>query len=446
MHMRGIVLAVSVLGAAVLACAAPGTTVTVSEDEIATRVAATMTAAVAEPGGPSGSAVPHEPVTEEASPTPEPLLRVTYTDGGNAWLYKEGGAPAQVTTSDGVSDVRLSDDGALIAFIHRETPDGHGELRVIRADGSGETVLLTAADLDAMYPLAEYIVGTDISMMEFVPGTHTLVFNTYAIPEFVGFMKYDDLWAIDADSGTLTRLLPGGSGGDFSISPDGTQIALTRPTSISLINADGTNLRPDLVTFPNVITYSEFLYYPDPVWRPDSSAVGVVIPSEDPLSPAASGAVWCIPAGGGPAVLVGTVHGDVYFPSFGGPLIPRDLGRVAFIRSTGAPGGDTLYIANSDGSGEVSYASGSIQWEGWSPDGVHFVYRADGPMTLQLGTIGAAPTPLGSGMSLRWVNSLEFVYLSGSSGSWTLMLGTIGGGSLPLASPAGDSVAFDFTE
>ncbi len=443
MHRERWVWPAAALLLAALACAAPGTSSPVSEDEIATRVAATMTAAAEAPGSPEA---PHALPSEEPSPTPEPLLRIAYTDGSNVWFYQEGMPPRQVTTSGGVFGVRLSSDGTLIAFLRRETGSDHGELRAVRADGSGETVLLTPAALDAFYPPAPNVVGTDISMMHFLPGTHTLIFNTYAIPEFIGLMKHDDLWAINVESSALTNLLPAGSGGDFAISPDGSQIAVVRPDSISLVNADGSNLRSGLVTFPQVLTYSEFLYYPLPVWMADSSAVGFVIPSEEPLAPGASGSVWRVPASGGAAVRVGTITGDCYFPSFGGPLISPDLARVAFTRPTGTPNVETLFIANADGSGETSYATGAVEWEGWSPDGVHFAYRLDGPMNLYLGTVGAAASPLPAGLSLEWVHATDYLYLTGSGTSWTLMLGSTSGASMPLASLSSPSTAFDFVE
>ncbi len=436
---------VGMLLMAVSACAVPTTSTPVSEAEIATRVAGTMTAVAGatEPGSP---AVPHGAATVEPLPTPEPLLRIAYTDGNNVWFYQAGMAPRQVTTSGGVYGVRLSDDGAWVAFLRRETGSDHGELRAVRTDGSGETVLLTPAALDAFYPPAPHVIGTDVSSMDFIAGTHTLVFNTYAIPEVIGLMNHDDLWAIDVDSGILTSLLPAGSGGDFAISPDGAQIVVVRPDSISLIDVDGSNLRPGLLTFPHVITYSEFLYYPPAVWAADSSAVGFLIPSEDPLGASVSGSVWRIPANGGAPVRLGTINGDCYFPSFGGPLIAPDLARVAFTRPTGTPNVETLFITNADGSGEMSYATGDVEWEGWSPDGMHFAYRLDGPMNLYLGTVGAAPSSLPSGMSLEWVNAAQYLYLTGSGTSWTLMLGSTSGISIPLASLSSPSMAFDFIE
>lgn len=443
MHREQWVWPVVALLLGTLACAAPGTSSPVSEDEIATRVAATMTAAAEEHGSPDA---PHALPSEESSPTPEPVLRIAYTGGSNVWFYQEGTAPRQVTTSGGAYGVRLSDDGAWVAFLRRETGSDHGELRAVRTDGTGEAVLLTPAALDAFYPPTPNVVGTDFSSMHFLPGTHTLVFNTYAIPEFIGLMKRDDLWAINVDDGILTNLLPAGSGGDFAISPDGRQIAVVRPDSLSLVNADGSRLRSGLVTFPRVLTYSEFLYYPLPVWTADSAAVGFVIPSEEPLAPGASGSVWRIPVSGDAPVRLGTITGDCYFPSFGGPLLSPDLARVAFTRPTGTPNVETLFIANADGSSEVSYATGAIEWEGWSPDGVHFAYRLDGPMNLYLGAVGAAPSALPSGMSLEWVNAIKYLYLTGSGTSWTLMLASTSGASLPLASLSSPSMAFDFVE
>ena len=63
---------------------------------------------------------------------------------------------------------------------------------------------------------------------------------------------------------------------------------------MGIANINGSNLQMDLVTFTPVITYSEYMYTPPPVWALDSSAYGVAIPSEDPLAPNPTGTVWII--------------------------------------------------------------------------------------------------------------------------------------------------------
>ena len=436
---------VLVLG--MLACALPGPTTLSPEDQIATQVAATLTAAA-----PVSPEIPAEsPVVSAEAPVvsaepPEPVLRIVYTDGGNVWLIEGDGPAVQVTSSGGAERVLISGDGEKIAFLWRAAPEGRSELRAVNADGTGETTLLTAGQLDALYPPAENILGTDISAIDFIPGTHTLVFNTYAIPEFIGLMMHDDLLTVDADTGVMGTLLAGGSGGDFAVSPDGSQIAVVTSTSIALINSDGSGLRPNLVTFPMVITYSEFLFYPLVVWSPDSSALGAAIPSNDPLIPTPSGSMWRIPADGSPATLVGTISGHFYFSFWRNSALSPNLNRVAFTRPTATVNVDELYIANADGSDELAYVDGITNWQGWAPDSSHFVYSDSGtPASLILGEVGTMAWSLGPGTDVRWISDSEFLFVSGTHGAYALSRGDLGGATTALAYPAGNNVWFDFT-
>jgi hypothetical protein len=400
------------------------------------------TPTLAGPGPTEGATPPasEAPAPPAATPTP----RIVYTDAGNLWALEEDGSSHQVTFDGGASDVYLSDDGERLAYVWRSDPAGHGELRAVDADGGATTVLLTAAQLDALYPIAEGTVGTDLSQIAFLPGTHRLVFNTYLIPEFMGFSKHDDLWMIDTETAELISLLPAGDGGDFAIAPDGSQMAVIRPTSVSAVNADGTNYRPDLITFPWVITYSEFLFYPLAVWNPESTALVASIPSEDPLADSAGGTLWRIPAGAGPATPLATIPGGFYFHFWRSPAVSPDLTRVAFTRHAGADDED-LYLAQVDGTGEVIYTTGDVDWAGWAPDSNHFAFTLGTPSDLMIGAPGEPPTPIGSGTRFRWVSATEYLFLAGTGGSWTLTRGTIGGPPETLVSPAGDPVSYDFS-
>jgi hypothetical protein len=440
MNVRRTTLLSLALAAAAMACAVPGLPTPPAAGEIATMVAATLAAVDPLSPGAGASATPEEP-----APPPGPApLRIVYLDAGNVWLLEEGAAPVQLTSGGGARSLRISSDGQRVAYLWSSTPDAHVELRAVRADGSGATTVLSAAALDALYPIPTGVIGWQLWHFEFIPGTHTVVFTTTGIPEFIGLHRADDLLAVDADSGALTTLLPPGSGGTFAIAPDGSRIAVASPNAIGLVDADGANHRPNLITYPTIITYSEFLFSPPMVWAPDSSAVGMVIPSEDPLAPAPGGAVWRIPAAGGPAVMLGTLTGQLYFPQMGGgSLLSPNLARVAILRDTATPNIRQLVLANADGSGETVYVTDDIQWAGWAPDSTHFVFGQGSPTGLTLGQVGGASAPIGSGTDLRWISPTEFLYLSGSYGAWSLVRGGIGAASTTLVSPAGDFTSFD---
>lgn len=424
---------------AALACSLP------SAEEVgnlATSVAATLTAAAGvTPLGPE--AAPSD-TPEPPTPTPPPpVLRIVYLDGGNVMLIEGGAPPVALTGSGDAEDVRISDDGAKIVYTRRFGFDTGVEMRSMNEDGSGDIALLTSAYLGSLYPVPAFAVGIDVSSFGFIPGSHTVLFNTLAIPAEVGLHKFNDLLSVDADSGAVSTLLPPGAGGDFFVSPDGSRIAFTQPEAISLIDSDGTDLAAAIVPYSAVITYSEGQYYARVTWASDSSAAGSVIPSVDPLAPGAGGSVWIIPASGATATHVTDLTGDFLFGGMADRLSP-DLSRIGFPRDTAVPNVSELVLANADGTGASVYATGQITWLGWAPFSSHFTYSFGDPTNVQLGTPGGGPVPLATGIRLRWIDATQFLYLSGSYGSWTLQRGEIGAASVPLASPAGDFIAYDF--
>lgn len=461
MRYRLVVVVALALAMAALSCGLPTPTPTIDSDLVATEVAKTLgpdqppadhvATSIAEtltaapsPPTPTATTTPSPTAVPPTSPPPPPpLLRIVYTDNGNIWLIEGSNPPTQLTSSGDADQVLISSDGQKVAFVRHNDATGTEQLRSVNHDGTGEITLLNQAQLDALHPLGPALHNIP-NNLRFVPGTHNLLFTTQAIFEGPGLALYEDLIQVDADTGTVTTVLTPGNGGMFEVSPDGSQIAISRPTSISLANTDGSNIRADLVTFPSIITYSEFQYRPPPVWAPDSSAVGIAIPSEDPLTSPTYGTIWRIPANGDPPINLAIITGEFYFSQLSrGASFSPDLSKLAYRVETGTPNIYELRISNADGSAPTSYFTGEITWQGWNPDSMNFVYSI-GPTNMQLGKVGLAPLPLAVGIRLRWITPTEYLYLAGSFGSWTLRKGELGGSDIPLASPSGDFVQYDF--
>lgn len=448
---KSMLIVLSLIPLAIYACS-PGGAPAIDRDALATSVAGTLQAKGVEPksaeqGGEAQAAPTAEapaPATETAPPPtlPPAPRRIVYTDAGNVWLLEEGGLPQQLTTSGSAQDVFISDDGQRVVFIYEDSAAGTYELRAVDAAGSPEQVLLTQAQLDALHPLGGAL-HIRLAQLDFIPGSHDLLFNTRATFEGPGLAKYDDLLRLDADSGALTPLLAPGDGGDFTLSRDGTRVALVKPDSIRQADIDGSGLTAPLITFTPVMTYSEYQYYPDPVWAADG-AMGVVIPPQDPLGPDPIAEVWVVSAGGSPS-LMATVHAQTFFAqAFGAPLISPDLMRVVYSRDTTTPNIRNFYLANADGSGESVYVSGDVRWTGWNPTGDYLVFE-QGTGNLILGQPSVPPAPFVIGTRLRWIGPDEALYTNGSFGSWTLMRVRVGEAPQLLVSPAGDFIAFDAT-
>lgn len=419
--------------------------------DIQTSVAGTLTAlAGTSTGGPGLT-----PAAQTATATPpveEPaVLRIVYTDNvnrfrGNLWIIEDGAAPRQLTFSGQDHSPLLSDDGRLVAFLRTVDPNlDASELWVVNSDGSGERALVTQAWLGGIRP------GETSSLwrVAWVPGSQRLAFSTRAVFEGPGLLTNDDLYAVNAEDGSIIVLLPPGSNAaEFFYSPDGTKIALSSPDTIGLMNADGSGRR-DLVTYAVINTASEFWYSVPVRWAPESTHFRAAIPSADPFAPDPTGTLWHIPADGSPAFSLATLSGNFYFISSDYHWYAPDLQKVAFLRSIGDPAGNVreLHIAGGDGSADSIYVTApSIQWLGWAPDSQRFVYEF-GDATY-LGEIGAAPQPLFSDIARafepRWISNDQILFFLGGYGAWQLRLGAPGGTSGVIAAPAGDVVQFDF--
>jgi hypothetical protein len=434
LHARLVLIAL--LGAG-LACNAPGTVEPTSE----LQQPASPTLEPESQDLPTATPVPDltpEPAAATAEPRP---LRIVYAADDELWALELGSAPTLLATIGGVSEVRISDDGERLVYAVRDPEQDTTELRGINFDGSNDRVLLDPGAFDALYPLDGALHYT-LSQISLVPETHVAMFNTRAVFEGPGLAKNNDLLTVDADTGALTRILDRGDGGDFTLSPDGTQLAITRPDSIGFVSTDGTDLRPERLTFPWVITYSEYFYYPFPVWS--EASVLVAIPSEDPFFAPLTGAVWTVPADGSESSLLTTIKGNFFAPQGAISSISPDGNLVGYYDTDSSSGMSWLVIQTIGDDAGTIYGIDALDWKGWAPGSDYFVYTTGSGPELYLGRMGAEPVMIGSGSGLQWIGPTEFLYLSGSRGDWTLTLSAIEGESVPLVELSAKFVSYDF--
>lgn len=432
------------------------------EGSIATSVAATLEAAEAE----SVDEEEGEDFEPDLSPemvvtgeivliptdTPEPPIltlitqKAAYVKDGNVFYWEEGIPPLTLTTSGDASDVRISDDGNVVAFTRG--PDWyHQELWAINSDGSNIRQLVSQTTLSS-YITTRTALTARIYSFEFKPGTHQVAFNTQLTFEGPGLFINDDLRIVDADSTALATILAPGDAGNFFYSPDGTKIGLSTNDQISVVNADGTG-RIDLLAFPSVITYSEYQYYPPLYWTADGSAIRVIIPPADPLaSPPELTRVWHLPADGTPPTTLMTMV-TVAFPLNSAPL-SRDAERVAYLvqLSSGDPPIYDLHLANVDGSGDVVYATGPIAFHGWGTNGEYFLY-SDADPNPKIGQYGAGSTPLASVtkvINASWADASHFFFQSKDGANFEFWLGEVGAPSTPIDSTTSGLISYDCVE
>ncbi len=432
---------------ALTSCNAP-----VDEQALNAAVAATLEASGlgSEPKLPD-SADTTAPGDEAPAPPPAPdtpvpstpgVLTVAYLNDGDVWFYQEGGIPVQLTTSGYANEIKLSMDGELAVFVWYNNATNVHELHAVQTATATETVLLTQADLDGLFPLDGALHHVPYRF-EFLPGTHNILLSTRKTFEGPGLAPNNDLWSIDGDNGARTSLLAPGMGGDFYLSPSGTKVALTQASSIGFANADGSGRSPDHLIFPSVITYSEYQYYPIAIWAPDESAIAVVIPPEDPFV-SDTAQVFLLPVSGGSTHVV-DLTGFTYFRNQGQtPLIAPDLTRAAYMRET-APNTFDLVIQPLDGSAETIYASGNIAWDGWNPDSIRAVYSVV-PSNLMLVGPGLSPTGVGFGLHFDWVDGDTFLYLDTLTSTHRFSLVNMPGGPVEIDVIIGEIFDYDFTQ
>lgn len=448
----GLVVPLFLLMLVLAACAPSGDGLA---EQVATSVAATMQASgqpvpTAEPT--LGEVATHAPADFACANTG--LVSVAYVKDANVWLWVEGGMRTQLTFGGDVLGVAISQSGCRIAYtrsvpnplfdpsLEFPTQETLSELWVVNSDGTGNHALADTAFLSALpVPAADNIAS--VYQFRFQPGTHNLAFNTLVLHPGVGLTLSYDLFRVSADAGAPAPLLAAGMGGGFfAFSPDGSQIAFSTHTSINVVNADGSGLRTDLILFPMVITFSEYLYSPPISWTPDGVTLVVAVPPEDGLSPAAGGgapatALWRIPLDGTPAFAAGSVQ-SVFFSQQEVTFSP-DAGRIAYLRPVGVGTGvSELVTALSDGSGESPPLGGAeIRFVAWALDSTRYLYSyQDGGFQLRLvnaADSSAVPVATLGGFAAFnvqavWADATRFVLLEMGGGGGRLSLLDSAGG------------------
>jgi hypothetical protein len=438
-----------------LASCLPASTSPDNQNALETIVAATLTAVAGE-----------TPATQPATDTPDVptftpprALQVAYVKDGNVYIWTEGENSVGLTNTGDAEGVRISDDGQVIAYTRRDPNDDFVyELWAVNTSGpTNAHSLVSRADFEALKSSSPHPDARSLrpDFFEFQSGTHQLAYNTFAMFEGPVYAPGEDLRLVDTDTLEKSIVFDFNEGGLFNFSPDGTQVALSTPDHISLVNADGSNLRANLLTFPMVITYSEYRYHPRPYWSSDSSYLRVTIPPEDPLiQPTPPTAIWHIPADGSPATQLGSIPAIPF--AWPDTAFSPDLDKVGYAKSIGKPTENRreLHIANADGSGDSVVTTGEgVEFWQWTPDGARFMYAINGgaeqgaylgQLSGESTLIASIPTTLNR---IRWVDASRFLYFQTNGNVWELRISDVDGQNHAFIDTIPDSVgSFDFTQ
>jgi hypothetical protein len=294
--------------------------------------------------------------------TPQPINgRLAYLSGGNAWIMEETTSQRQPVVTTGDLDGRvfaLSPNGNWLLYTRAE-PDG---------DFNINSLWVTNLNEDDPQPSSLGIYNV-ISYAGWDPAQNNVIFFSTVEPRDTapGWQANNDLIRIVINSaGNITQSdtwIEPNSGGiygwwgtTFSIAPDGTQIAYSRPDSIGLVDAENNELKPliDILPFQ---TRSEWAWVPGIAWSPDGQVLYYVAHqpktgvSDSESSPLFDLAAVISPAG--PSVDLISQTGMFAYPS----LSPAENG-IAYLEAIFPEQSDSsryrLVVMDRDGSNKVT--------------------------------------------------------------------------------------------
>ncbi|MDH5506511.1 MAG: hypothetical protein OEZ02_04760, partial [Anaerolineae bacterium] len=316
----------------------------------------------------------------------------------------ESGKPPVFLSGQESHKAWVSPDGEIIVYQqiqeHTDRPPSV-TLWAVNRDGSNGRILIEAHEMLGLVPEEKQVVLPE--QIEWLPGTHSLIFNTtwWGSP-WIGIN--DDLHMINADTGELETLFAPGDGGFFYFSPNGNYLALATSESIKLVSTKSWgNL--NMFEFQQVGPAYHNYFYPHPVWAMDSKSIMAAIPLGDLGIPEPTTLdIWEMNISG--RTPKQTAHFSLTYQSGQWPYwrtsFSPDLSKIAYINEhwEDEEKQDELHIASVDGSSdEIYYTAEIIKFEGWEANSLNFNFRDLGEDLLLTGSVGkssvqAAPTPL----------------------------------------------------
>ncbi|WP_420628745.1 hypothetical protein [Candidatus Leptofilum sp.] len=374
-----------------------------------------------------------------------------YNDISGIWLLPldnsqsppVASAPRQIVAAAGITRMSVSPDGQHIAYV---VSDGaENKLGVVTPSGDGK-ILVDLATLP--YP-TEFRYANVIYQFTWLPDSQTIAFNTLKRSLDSGFVEdRADLWLITTD-GALTEKFPTGTAGyTFALSPDGTQLLFGNLENIIRINLDGSQAE-EVLTFPYVITYSEFEWAPLAQWSPDGAQAYVDIAPINSVLEEAASTLYQIPATG-TAVALGSINNPSLYPP---PSWNHDASYLGYVLEERVEHTVTehLVLTDGDGSNPTTFgAADSISVAGWNEAGTHFLYSGALYVSDNLNFLGIAQ-PNQSGLEalldgkvgrLMWLNNSSYMIAIGSMGEWELFIGDLAGNLNRVGETAVDRVWF----
>jgi len=398
------------------------------------------------------------------------------------WLWVEGQQPAKAfPLLEDVVEPYLSNDHEWILF-RRDMDEQVKEIWAVGGDGQHGRKLATVAlaEVEARYP------GSVRVVLEYswVGASNRMVYRVY--PQYdleVG--AYDALVLVDVETGASYPLAPAGDATAVAYAADGSQIAVSTPDELHLIDARSGELQFTLplttgMASPGMLQYSpsgrhlvvfalegiaivdatqgtfqilpvEFVLWgagdsppakPAIYWAIDDTFFMATLHSEIIELFEGNIEIWQVDAAKATATVLQRFAG--FYPSV--ILAPNSGLRHLLYQKTqpGNPALRELYLLDLTTGEQRLYAEGALGLISWSPDSSHFLFTRLEPLEgtenftdrYYLGHVELEPMLLGESLGfLRWADDERFLTMRRTADSVEeLRLFTLDGKSVLIGS------------
>ena len=406
-----------------------------AEDTLHTSTAATLQPPPTEEGTSLPTIIPENPTASETSLAPGqgtyPLAIAFVAPDLNAYYWDESlTSPVLLTNTGDVQEVVVSPNGSQVILI-RSSDWVSYQVELINSDGTGLRTLLTAADFDLL-PRPENSLYSAPAHIAWIPGSNQIAMTTQSFFEGPGSQTGEHLFVLDPASGKMNALLsiPEVWRWDFTFSPDGSKMIISKPEGIDLYNRDGSLLYPDLITYPFINTASDYAWIASPTWSDDGTSIITVVPPQEPWAiPMAESSIWYWNEKSSAAEL--TWKAVMRYQATGIASTSPNLAKVLYLAPTGTEENLSTSLKLFDLAKRTSttIAAGDIYTlPSWSTDGSRFYYHDQSTGSFIVNAEGGAiQLPEFSKVNTAiWVDKSRIVGASGSEGGWQLLLGGSG--------------------
>jgi YVTN family beta-propeller protein len=371
---------------------------------------------------------------------------VAFVKDGDILVWEEATGQSKTILEGGdVISLTMSDDGQVIAFLRRSVVQRseldwyeQSALWVVDLNGGNQRELVSTEELRSLLSASE-TDSTNIPQMEWLPGTHRLVYTgwTYFVQaEGESHATPAGLYLVDADTLTNSILLPAANNLRFVAAPDGQQIALLSTTGLGFINADGSNHRPAVFPYAQVGMAGQA--FPSGVWSQDARAFLIATYLEKSLDTDPGLAIWRVPLDGSPARLTDAITGthpdsvtfspDGRYAAFFRADSPAMVTHYGWFVTTLIPEAGPL----------ATSGSAYLFWQNlhWSPAGAPYAINEGTlfplcPDPAQDAEICGEGKHLGDQLAeIRWIDGNRFLFVTREP--YDLFFGTLDGTSIRL--------------